>query len=143
MSVSDFSVDDLMSARSRWSSQVVFTLARLGLQFPASLRLLDVCRDKAFVTWLYTERHKEIGTPLAGLRGRVGFDNRAGVVDYSKVGRYAPTYKLIKLKYSGFPVKEIDIDPNVMMISRRSSSRMCTRTWMRSSSATLCRRRGS
>lgn len=66
VSVSDFSVDDLMAARSKWSPLVVMTLARLGLQFPAGFRLLDNCRDKSFVTWLYTEWHKDIGEPLKG-----------------------------------------------------------------------------
>lgn len=64
VSVSDFTVDDLMSARSKWSASVIFTVARLGLQIPASFRLLDCCREKSFVLWMYNERHKEMGEPL-------------------------------------------------------------------------------
>lgn len=121
VSVSDFTVDDLMTSRKSFSSQVVFTLARLGLQIPASFRSQDNCREKAFVLWLFNERHKEIGEPLKNAKSKMRFNTATGVKDYKSVGRYTPEYeegKLVKLRYNGLPALEIVIDPNISLISQ-------------------------
>ena len=122
VSVSDFTVDDVMAARKKWMPSAVFVLAKLGLQYPSTFRLLDVCRQQAFVTWLYTKRHKELGLPLKGLKQKVCFNIEVGAIDLKLASRYTPTYtggRLTKLVYNGLPAAHVDIDPEVCLVSQK------------------------
>lgn len=79
------------------------------------------CREKAFVLWLYNERHKEIGEPLKNIKSNMKFNIATGIMDYKSVGRYTPFYeegKLVRLRYNGAPGLEIVIGPNVTLISQ-------------------------
>ena len=121
VSVSDFTVEDLMIAKRLWNDKVIVLLAILGLQYRRGWRLTDECREKAFLTWLFNDRHTELGRPLAGLKARVAFDVDDGIIDMRKGGRYSPTYTegfLTRLVYNARVAATADINPDEHRISR-------------------------
>ena len=67
ISVSDFTAEDLLSMRPRWSKTAYMFLSQLGLQYNIACKLLEECREQKFVLWLFTKRHNVVGLPLAEL----------------------------------------------------------------------------